>query len=138
MACKTAHSLLSCSFQILEHHLCGIQHLGYQLGYWSCTFENVLVLEIPKGSLLKQYLPNGVRNVVNSWDSVSSEICQNPLFVSILENTVVPDSCDKVVSTFGSGWTSLSTFSFSPHRCVLYPIVLGPLPCLHTLGFLLW
>ncbi len=42
------------------------------------------VLEIPKGSLLKQWCPRGVTKVVRTWDSGSSGICQNPLLASSL------------------------------------------------------
>ncbi len=53
-------------------------------------------LEIPKGS----YLPVGVMKVVSGRDSLASGICQNPLFVSSLLNTVAPASCPRISSTF--------------------------------------
>ena len=66
-----------------------------------------------KGSLLKQYRPNGVMKVVNKRDSLLSGICQKPLLASNLLNTVAPASCTSVSSTFGIGCTfSLRTFSF--------------------------
>ena len=46
----------------------------------------------PKGSLLKQYHPYGVMDVVKSLDSFASGTCQNPLFVSNFVNSVAPDS----------------------------------------------
>ena len=39
---------------------------------------------MPKGSLLKQYLPRGVKKVVNCCVSSDSGICQKPLLASIL------------------------------------------------------
>ena len=71
---------------------------------------------MPKGSLLKQYRPNGVMKVVNKRDSLLSGICQNPLLASNLLNTVAPASCASVSSTFGIGCTSLRTFSFRGFR----------------------
>jgi len=40
----------------------------------------------PEGKQLKQSLPKGVRNVVNSEESVESGICQNPELVSSFVN----------------------------------------------------
>ncbi|KAM3870105.1 dual specificity tyrosine-phosphorylation-regulated kinase 4-like [Diretmus argenteus] len=42
---------------------------------------------MPKGNLLKQYLPSGVINVVSRVQSSSKGICQNPLAASRLEKT---------------------------------------------------
>lgn len=42
-------------------------------------------------------------NVVNSRDSSASEICQKPLLVSNVENTIPSTSCVKVSSTLGNG-----------------------------------
>ena len=46
---------------------------------------------MPKGSLLKQYLPNGVIKVVRGRDSGANGICQNPLLASSLLKIVAPD-----------------------------------------------
>ena len=43
-------------------------------------------------------------------------ICQNPLLASNFEKTLAPASWESVSSTFGSGWTSLSTFWLSGLR----------------------
>ena len=72
---------------------------------WKCSGA----LEIPKGNLLKQNLPNGVINVVRRRDAGESGICQNPLFASSLVNILASVSCARVLSTLGSGWTSLRT-----------------------------
>ena len=77
--------------------------------FWKCSGA----LEIPKGSLLKQYLPWGVMNVVKSLDYGARGICQNPLLKSNLLKTFAPVNCARVSSTRGSGWTSLSTLSFN-------------------------
>ena len=77
-----------------------------------CRWNISGALEIPNGSLLKQKHPKGVIKVVSSLDSSASGICQNPLLASSLLNTVAPDSCAKVVSTFGIGCTSHKTLSF--------------------------
>ena len=45
---------------------------------------------MPKGSLLKQYHPNGIMKVVNKRDSLLSGICQKLLLASNLLNTVAP------------------------------------------------
>ena len=54
--------------------------------------------------------------MVNNLDSLARGICQNPLLASNLLNTVAPDNCASVVSTFGIGCTSCNTFSFSGLR----------------------
>ena len=79
-------------------------------------WNNSGALEMPNGSLLKQYLPNGVMNVVRYFDSSASGICQKPLFASSLLNSVAPDSCAKVSSTLGIGWVSRNTHSFKGFR----------------------
>ena len=48
--------------------------------FWKCSGA----LDIPNGSLLKQYLPKGVMNVVSNCDSSASGICQKPQFASSL------------------------------------------------------
>ena len=67
---------------------------------------------IPNGSLLKQYRPYGVINVVSSLDCSANGTCQKPLFISNLLNTLAPVNWASVISTFGMGWTSLITLSF--------------------------
>ena len=79
---------------------------------WKCSGA----LLMPKGSLLKQNRPIGVRNVVRSLDSSDSGTCQKPLFVSNLVNTLAPAIWARVESTLGSGCTSLITFSFNGFR----------------------
>ena len=71
---------------------------------------------MPNGSLLKQYLPTGVMNVVRSREEGERGICQNPLLASNLEKIFAPLSRANVSSTFGSGCTSLSTLLFSGLR----------------------
>ena len=46
-------------------------------------------LEIPNGSRLKQYLPNGVMNVVSSCESGWRGNCQNPLAASSFVNILL-------------------------------------------------
>ena len=53
---------------------------------WKCSGA----LVIPNGIRLKEYLPNGVINVVSSRELSSKGICQNPLLASILLKTVAP------------------------------------------------
>ena len=48
--------------------------------FWKCSGE----LDIPKGTLSQQYLPNGVMKVVSNFESLLSGICQNPLLASSL------------------------------------------------------
>ena len=92
-------------------------------------------LDIPNGTLLKQKHPKGVMNVVSRLDSSARGICQNPLFASSLLKTFAPDSCAKVISTFGIGWTSRKTFLLSGLRSIQIRTVLSPLepqPLWHT------
>ena len=49
-------------------------------------------LEMPKGSLLKQYLPKGVTKVVSNLDCSDKGICQNPEFESNLLIILAPAS----------------------------------------------
>ena len=51
--------------------------------------------------------------MVKNLDSFASGTCQKPLFVSSLLNTLPPFNWTSVTSTFGMGYTSLMTFSFS-------------------------
>ena len=75
-----------------------------------CLWKSSGALEIPKGSLLKQYLPKGVIhvNAVSGLDSLASRTCQNPLFASSLLKSLAPATCSwaSVLSTLGMGWTS--------------------------------
>ena len=76
--------------------------------FWKCSGA----LKISNGSLLKPNRPIGVMKVVsrqNSSDKGSARI-------HCWHLALVPDSCDKVSSTFGSGWTSRRTPSFSGLR----------------------
>ena len=68
---------------------------------------------MPKGSLLKWYLPTGVMKVVSGRDSGDNGICQNPLLASSLVKMVAPVSCASASSTLGIGCTSHNTLSLS-------------------------
>ena len=66
-------------------------------------------------------------------------ICQNPLLASNFEKTFAPASWAKVSSTFGSGWTSLSTLWLSGLRSthiLTFPFFLGTttIPAHHSVG----
>lgn len=61
-------------------------------------------------------MPKGVRNVVKRREAGSNGICQKPLFVSIFEKTVAPESWAGVVSTLERGCTSLRTLWFNGLR----------------------
>ena len=81
---------------------------------WLVFFWNFLEPElILKPNMLKQKRPRGVMNVVSGLDSHASFICQNPEFASSFENTLEPANLLRVVSTAGSGWFSLLTYSFN-------------------------
>jgi len=83
--------------------------------------------DMPKGNLLKQYLPNGIRTVVKWRDSSIRGICQNPLLASNLVKQVAPASWANVSSTLGSGWISLKTLSFNAFKSTqmqMEPLVL--------------
>lgn len=62
---------------------------------------------MPNRSLLKQCRPDGVMKVVRRRDSSERGICQNPLLASSFVKTLAPASWVSVLSTLGSGWTSL-------------------------------
>ena len=72
---------------------------------------------IPKGSFRKQYLPNGVMNVVGSSELGERGICQNPelasSFVKTFVKTFAPASLPRVWSTEGRSCFSLCTLSLS-------------------------
>ena len=55
---------------------------------------------MPKGSLLNQNLPSGVRRIVRSLEGGDRGACQNPLFVS---NSLGFSSLARVKSTVGRG-----------------------------------
>ena len=61
--------------------------------------------------------------MVNNLDSLARGICQHPLLASSLLNTVAPDICASVVSTF-IGCTSRNTFSLRGLRST-HPNCLG-------------
>ena len=52
-------------------------------------------------------------NVVSGLDCHASFICQNPGFASSFEKTLEPANLSRAVSTVGSGWFSLLTYSYS-------------------------
>ncbi len=60
-------------------------------------------LEMPKGSLLKHYLPDVVINVVNRRKAGSRGVCQGLLFASSLLKSLAPVSWARVSSTLGRG-----------------------------------
>ena len=62
---------------------------------------------MPNASLLKQYRPGGVMNVLRRRDSLARGSCQNPLLALSLEKNFAPDSCTRVSSSLDRGWTSL-------------------------------
>ena len=47
---------------------------------------------MPNGSLLKQYLPEGVTNVISRQEGCERGICQNPLFASNFKKILAPAS----------------------------------------------
>ena len=59
---------------------------------------------MPKCSLLKQYRPAGVMNVVRRRDRCERGICQKPLLASNFVKTLAPVSWARVSSTLGRGW----------------------------------
>ena len=68
--------------------------LRHQVQSGSCSFVSKCsgALEMPNGSLLKQYRPDGVMNVVSKRDAGEKGICQKPLFTSSLLNSLAPAS----------------------------------------------
>ena len=54
--------------------------------------------------------------VVRWRDESASGICQNPLLASSLLNMWASDSCPRMLSTVGRGWTSRSTLVLSGFR----------------------
>ena len=61
--------------------------------FWKCFGA----LEMPNGSLLKQYHPDGVMKVVRRRDSSERGICQNLLLASSFVKTLAPASGKCVV-----------------------------------------
>lgn len=82
----------------------------------NCFWKSSGAQEIPKGSLLKQYLPNGDINVVSSLDFSARRICQKPMLASSLVNTYALRNWTRVSSTLGNGCTSRKTLSFNGLR----------------------
>ncbi len=68
---------------------------------------------MPKGRTLKQYLPQGVMNVVSGRDLSESLICQKPELASNREKNFAPASLENVVSVVGRGWFSRCTYRLS-------------------------
>ena len=61
------------------------------------------MLDMPKGSLLKQKRLHGEIKVVNSLDSLASGICQNPFLAFSLLTIMVLVSRARILSTLGMG-----------------------------------
>ena len=61
--------------------------------FWKCSGA----LDMPNGSLLKQYLPKGVMKVIGSCDFLARGICQNPRLASSLLKTLTPVSWASLV-----------------------------------------
>ena len=80
--------------------------------FWKCSGA----LEIPNGSLLKQYFPNGVMKVVRCQEVSANGICQKLLLASSLLKTAAPESWARVLSTWGKGCVSRSTLSLRGFR----------------------
>ena len=108
--------------------------VGTCILFWKCSGA----LDIPKGSLLKQYLPYSVMKVVSNRDFLESGICQNPLLASSLLNTLAPVSCASVniLSTWGRGWTSRRTLSLRGFKSTHIPFFFGAttIPAHHGVG----
>ena len=108
-----------------------------------CFWNSSGVLDMPKGNLLKRYLPNGVRKVVKWCDSVARGICQNPLLTSNLVEQVAPASWANASSTLGSRWISIKTLSFNAFKSTQMwtePFALGmtTIPAHHGVGSSTW
>ncbi len=82
-------------------------------------WNNSGALEIPNGSLLKEYRPNGVIKVVNWWDSLAKRTCQNPELASNFVKIFVLPNWHSVWSTEGKinffRLTALFNFVRSTH-----------------------
>ena len=94
---------------------------------------------MPNGSLLKQYRPAGVMNVVRRQEDCVRGIYQKPLLASSLVKTLAPVSLARISSTFGRGWTSHRTLSLSGLRSThirMAPYFLGTttIPAHHRVG----
>ena len=70
---------------------------------------------MPNGSLLKQYHPVGVMNVVRRREDCVRTICQKPLLASSFVKMLAPFSRARISSTFGRGWTSCRTLSLTDY-----------------------
>ena len=62
---------------------------------WNCS--GALEIPIANGSLLKQYLPYGVRKVVRCREFLARGVCQNPQLASSLLKTLAPVTLDRGV-----------------------------------------
>ena len=94
---------------------------------------------MPKGSLLKQYRPDGVMNVVSRREGWLRGIYQKPLLASSLVKNFAPVSWARVSSTLGRGWTPLRTLSLRGLRSTqirIAPDFLGTttIPAHHGVG----
>ena len=114
---KTASKFLSCSCCVVPYtstssikHTTSLRPLRIScILLWKYSGADV----IPKGSLLKQNLLNGVMKVVIRDDSWDSSTCQNPELASSLVNILAPLICARVCSTEGKICLSLCTLLFS-------------------------
>ena len=97
-------------------------------------WNNSGALDIPKGSLLKPYLPKGAMKVVRGRDSLATGICQNPLFASSFEKIFAPEAWANISSTFGIECGSRSTLTLGRYKCKQLQSALVWLPSLHTRG----
>ena len=91
--------------------------------FWKYSDHDV----ITKGSLRKQYLPNGVMNVVYCSEMGERGICQNPELASSFVNTFAPAILPCVWSTEGRSCFSICTpslnlFKSTQMRTFCFPI----------------
>lgn len=112
---RTASSLWSCYSSVTP---CTSTSSIMQMTPWIPTQDLTHALldgadVMPKGSLLKWNLPNGVMKVVRRPESGSIGICQNLELASSWENTWALTSLVSIWLTAGSGCHSLCTLSFS-------------------------
>lgn len=82
--------------------------------HWKTSGANVM----PKGSLLKQYLPSSVIKLVRWALFCSRGICQKPLLASKLENTVLLASLGSTSSKVGKVNLSDLTFLLSLFKSI--------------------
>lgn len=93
-------------------------------------------LDIPKGSLLKQYLLDGVMKVVRRQELGESGICQNPLLASSLVNSLAPVSWANVSSTLGTSHSMPWLSGLRLTQIRIAPLFLGTttMPAHHGVG----